>query len=79
MFVSIEVELRKEKKRLKDYMNKSIFDQYMNNNKQLVMMKARQTGKSSVVASSLLNWKVLYDKYNRRLLRKESIKRIFNI
>jgi len=43
------------------------------------MMKARQTGKSSAVASSLMNWKNLYDKYNRRLLRKESIKRIFNI
>jgi PBP1b-binding outer membrane lipoprotein LpoB len=82
MFLSIEVELIKEKKKLKDCMNKetlSIFDQYLNGNKQLIMMKARQTGKSSAVASSLMNWKNLYDKYNRRLLRKESIKRIFNI
>ena len=57
-------------------MNKSIFDQYMNNNKQLVMMKARRTGMSS---SSLLNWKKIYNKYERKILRKESIKRIFNI
>ena len=78
MFVSIEVELRKEKKRLKDYMNKSIFDQYMNNNKQLVMMKARQTGKSSVTAS-LMAWKHLHSKYERARTRKETIKRLFNI
>ena len=57
-------------------MNKSIFDQYMNNNKQLVMMKARRTGMSS---SLLMNWKKIYNKYERKILRKESIKRIFNI
>ena len=39
-------------------MNKSIFDQYMNNNKQLVMMKARRTGMSS---SLLMNWKKIYN------------------
>lgn len=53
-----------------------IFDQYLNGNKQLIMMKARRTGTS---VNSFMNWKDLYDKYNRRLLRKESIKRIFNI
>lgn len=71
--------MRKENKKLKDYMNKKtpgIFDQYLNNNKQLVMMKARRTGMSS---SLLMNWKKIYNKYERKILRKESIKRIFNI
>ena len=57
-------------------MNKSIFDQYLNGNKQLIMMKGRRTGAS---VNSFMNWNDLYEKYNRRLSRKESIKRIFNI
>jgi hypothetical protein len=82
MFVSIELELRKENKKLKDYMNKEtldIFDQYLNGGKQIIMAKARRTGASGSVTSSLMNWKNLYEKHERRKLRKESIKRIFNI
>ena len=82
MFVSIELELRKENKKLKDYMNKEtldIFGQYLNGGKQIIMAKARRTGASGSVTSSLLNWKHLHDKYERRRLRKETIKRIFNI
>jgi hypothetical protein len=56
-----------------------IFSQYMNGNKQLIMAKARRTGASGSVTSSLLNWENLHDKYERRRLRKETIKRIFNI
>jgi hypothetical protein len=55
-----------------------IFSQYMNGNKQLIMMKARQTGKSSVTAS-LMAWRALYGKHERARLRKETIKRLFNI
>jgi len=46
--------------------------------KQFVMLKARQTGKSSVTAS-LMAWRTLYDKQERSRLRKETIKRLFNI
>lgn len=56
-----------------------IFSQYMNGNKKLIMAKARLTGASGSVTSSLMNWKHLHDKYERRRLRKETIKRIFNI
>lgn len=52
-----------------------IFGQLINNNKEIMMLKARQTGKSS----SLTNWKKTFDIYNRRLDRKETIKRLFNI
>jgi hypothetical protein len=55
-----------------------IFSQYMNGNKQIMMLKARQTGKSSVTAS-LMAWKNLHSKYERSRLRKETIKRLFNI
>ena len=56
-----------------------IFGQYLNGGKQIIMTKARRTGASGSVTSSLLNWKNLHDKYERRRLRKETIKRIFNI
>ncbi len=81
MFVSIEVGLSVEKKKLKDYMNKEtldIFGQLINGNKEVMMLKARQTGKSWANAS-LMAWKNLHSKYERARLRKESIKRIFNI
>lgn len=54
-----------------------IFGQLLSG-KQFVMLKARQTGKSSV-ASHLMDWKKLYDKHERVRLRKETIKRLFNI
>jgi hypothetical protein len=53
-----------------------IFGQYLNG-KQFVMLKARQTGKSSVAA--IMDWKNLHDKHERVRLRKETIKRLFNI
>ena len=56
-----------------------IFNQYLNGGKQIIMAKARRTGASGSVTSSLVNWKNLYEKHERRKLRKESIKRIFNI
>ena len=56
-----------------------IFGQYLNGGKQIIMAKARRTGASGSVTASLVNWKHLYDKHERRRLRKESIKRIFNI
>ena len=46
--------------------------------KQFVMLKARQTGKSWANAS-LMVWKNLHDKHERARLRKETIKRLFNI
>ena len=55
-----------------------IFSQYLNGNKQLIMMKARQTGKSNGNAH-LMAWKHLHSKYERSILRKETIKRLFNI
>ncbi len=55
-----------------------IFGQYLNGNKEIMMLKARQTGKSNV-ASHLMDWKKLYDKHERVRLRKETIKRLFNI
>ena len=69
------------KKQTKFQVNKEIidiFDQYINSGKRIIMSKSRQTGKSSVTVS-IIAWKKLYDKYDRRRLRKESIKRIFNI
>ena len=56
-----------------------IFGQYLNGGKQIIMTKARRTGASGSVTSSLLNWNHLHDNYERRRLRKETIKRIFNI
>ena len=56
----------------------NIFGQYLNGNKEIMMLKARQTGRSNV-ASHLMDWKKLYDKHERVRLRKETIKRLFNI
>jgi hypothetical protein len=47
-------------------------------NKEIMILKARQTGKSNI-ASHLMDWKRLYDKHERVRLRKETIKKIFNI
>lgn len=55
-----------------------IFGQLLNSNKEIMMLKARQTGKSNV-ASHLMGWKKLYNKLERVRLRKETIKRLFNI
>ena len=55
-----------------------IFGQLLNGNKEIMMLKARQTGGSNV-ASHLMDWKKLYDKHERVRLRKETIKRLFNI
>ena len=55
-----------------------IFGQLLNGNKNIIIDKTRQTGKSSVSAS-LMAWENLHSKYERVRLRKESIKRIFNI
>lgn len=73
--------MKDEKKKLKEFMNKEtldIFSQYLNSNKQIMMLKARQTGKSWANAS-LMSWKHLHSKYERTRLRKETIKRLFNI
>ena len=53
-----------------------IFGQLLNGNKEIMMLKARQTGKST---ASLMAWKNLHSKYERVRLRKETIKRLFNI
>jgi hypothetical protein len=55
-----------------------IFGQLLSDDKQIMIMKARQTGKSWANAS-LMAWRTLYDKQERARLRKESISRIFNI
>jgi hypothetical protein len=55
-----------------------IFGQYLNSNKNIIIGKARQTGKSNVTAH-LMAWKHLHSKYERARTRKESIKRLFNI
>ena len=55
-----------------------IFGQYLIGNKEIMMLKARQTGRSNI-ASHLMDWKKLYDKHERVRLRKETIKRLFNI
>jgi hypothetical protein len=55
-----------------------IFGQLLKGNKEIMMLKSRQTGKSNVTAS-LMAWKHLHSKYERSILRKETIKRIFNI
>lgn len=74
--------MRVEKKKLKEFMDNKetldIFGQLLNSNKEVMMLKARQTGRSSVNAS-LMEWYRLHSKYERARLRKESIKRIFNI
>ena len=55
-----------------------IFGQLLSGDKKIMIMKARQTGKSWANAS-LMAWRTLYDKQERARLRKESISRIFNI
>jgi hypothetical protein len=55
-----------------------IFSQYLNGNKNMIIGKARQTGKSNVTAS-LMAWYNLHSKYERARTRKETIKRLFNI
>jgi hypothetical protein len=55
-----------------------IFGQLLNGNKNMIIGKARQTGRSNV-ASHLMGWKKLYNKHERVRLRKETIKRLFNI
>ena len=67
--------------KLKEFMNKEtldIFSQYLNGNKNMIIGKARQTGKSNVTAS-LMAWHNLHSKYERARTRKETIKRLFNI
>jgi hypothetical protein len=80
MFVNIEVKLKDENRKLKSYMNKETLDIFgqLLSGKQLIIGKARQTGKSWSNAS-LMAWRTLYDKQERARLRKESISRIFNI
>jgi hypothetical protein len=87
IFVSIEVELKDEKKKLKEFMNNrdviDIFGQLLTTNtgygnKEIMMLKARQTGKSQTSAA-LTDWRKTFDKYNRAQDRKETIKRLFNI
>jgi F0F1-type ATP synthase alpha subunit len=75
--------LKDEKKKLKDYMNTNkeaidLFSRYLNGNKNMIIGKARQTGKSNVTAS-LMAWHNLHSKYERARTRKETIKRLFNI
>ena len=73
--------MKDEKKKLKEFMNKEtldIFGQYLNSNKNIIIGKARQTGKSNVTAH-LMAWKHLHSKYERARTRKETIKRLFNI
>lgn len=55
-----------------------LFSRYLNGNKNMIIGKARQTGKSNVTAH-LMAWKHLHSKYERVRLRKETIKRLFNI
>jgi hypothetical protein len=73
--------LKDEKKKLVDYMNKETLDilgQLINGNKEVMMLKARQTGRSHTSAA-LVDWRKAFDKYNRAQDRKETINRIFNI
>jgi hypothetical protein len=59
-------------------MNNREFIALLNSNKEIMMLKSRQTGRSNIT-SHLMDWKKLYDKYERVRLRKETIKRLFNI
>ena len=56
-----------------------IFGQLLNGNKNMIIGKARQTGKSYTSSMALENWRKTFDKYNRAQDRKETIKRLFNI
>jgi hypothetical protein len=80
IFVSIGLKLKDEKKKLKDYMNTNketldIFSQLLNDNKSIIIGKSRQSGSSA----SLMAWHSIYSKYERARIRRETIKRIFNI
>ena len=74
--------MKDEKKKLKEFMDNKetldVFGQLLSGNKQFMMLKARQTGKSSINAS-LMEWHNLHSKYERVRIRKERIKSIFNI
>ena len=61
-------------------MNKETLDIFgqLLSGKQLIIGKSRQTGKSWANAS-LMSWKNLHSKHERVRLRKETIKRLFNI
>ena len=52
-----------------------IFGQLLSGDKNVIIGKSRQSGKNDF----LMYWRHSYDKYERALRRKESIKRIFNI
>ena len=72
--------MKDENRKLKSYMNKETLDIFgqLLSGKQLIIGKARQTGKSWSNAS-LMAWKQLHSKYERAQDRKERIKSIFNI
>ena len=55
-----------------------VISQIINGGQQVILAKARQTGKSNINAS-LMSWYRLHSKYERARLRKETIKRLFNI
>jgi hypothetical protein len=63
---------------MNDYINNLMKSGINPNMTNVIIGKSRQVGKSSVNAS-LMNWYNLHSKYERARLRKESIKRIFNI
>ena len=56
-----------------------IFAQLLNGNKNMIIGKARQTGKSYASSMALENWTKTFDRSNRAQDRKETIKRLFNI
>ena len=68
--------MKEENKKLKEFMDKD-FSQLFSDEKQFMMLKSRQIGKSSI--NALMEWHSLHSKYERARLRKERIKSIFNI
>jgi len=52
-----------------------IFSQLLNSNKSIIIGKSRQSGSGA----SLMAWHSIYSKYERAKIRRERIKRIFNI
>ncbi len=73
--------MKEENEKLKEFMdnkeNLDIFGQLFSGEKQFMMLKSRQVGKSSI--NALMQWHSLHSKYERARLRKERIKSIFNI
>ena len=63
---------------MNDYINNLMKSGINPNMTNVIIGKSRQVGKSWTNAS-LMAWKNLHSKYERARLRKESIKRIFNI